>query len=136
MKIPTITLVCLLFLGYSQTLSAQQDERPAYCDYIPSAYDQGAPPPPKASLPKFATTASPVYKVQVAVLREDPSNYPFHSKLVARYRPCEQLWVVESKETCQTREEAEALKAELSELGYSDSYITSIVSFKEAEGEE
>lgn len=71
------------------------------------------------------------YKVQVAILRyTDPSEYPFHPSLVARYRPCEQLWVVESRESFTDRAEAVKLQNKLKEVGYSGSYITDLIAYQ------
>ena len=131
MKLTILTL--LLALG--GTLSAQSGEKPPYCDEGPNVYGSvvgipgasgGAPP-----LPRFATTPINEYKVQVAILRyTDPSEYPFHPSLVARYRPCEQVWVVESRESFTSRDQAVALQNELKGLGYEGAYITDLVAYQ------
>jgi hypothetical protein len=69
--------------------------------------------------------------VQVAILRNtDPADYPFHHKLVARYRPCEQVWVIESRESFTERQAAEQLKRELVALGYRGAYLTELVAYQ------
>ncbi len=116
-------------------LNAQDDQpRPAYCDDLPVAMEARALPPSEAkpdALPRFPTTSLTEYKIQVAILRNtDPRAYPFHPLLVARYRPCEEVWVVESKATYRTREEAESARAELVRLGYSGAYLTTLVAYE------
>lgn len=126
----TFTQFCalVLFLGFSYQLSAQT--RPAYCDQLPTTYEKGAGPA-RPSLPKFDTKSVAEYKVQVAILRNtDPSTYPFHSKLVARYRPCEEVWVIESRETFSTRAEANKMKAEMLNVGYRGAYVTEILGYQ------
>jgi hypothetical protein len=121
---------CLCILVFSLKGFAQSPvkAKPVYCDNLPSAYD--AKPKPKA-LPVFNTKTGLEYRVQVAVLKDtDPRNYHFHNSLAARYQPCEQVWIVESKKTFKSRAEAERLKAELERLGYPGSYITTIVSYE------
>jgi hypothetical protein len=69
--------------------------------------------------------------VQVAVLRNtDPRNFSFHPSLVARYQPCEEVWVVESRETFKDRADADKLKAVLMKAGYPTPYITTIVAYE------
>lgn len=69
--------------------------------------------------------------MQVAILRyTDPSEYPFHPSLVARYRPCEQVWVVESRESFADRAKAVKLQNELKAAGYGGSYITDLVAYQ------
>lgn len=115
----------------SFSLAAQQ-EKPPYCNEGPATYGAvaaipGATPPP---LPRFSTIPTPEYKVQVAILRyTDPSEYPFHPSLVARYRPCEQVWVVESRESFADRQDAVSLQNELKGLGYGGAYITDLVAY-------
>ena len=125
-------LLTLLLLVFSTAMASAQDAgpKPSYCEEAPRTYgtpgDDNAP-----SLPKFATTPTKEYKVQVAILRyTDPSEYPFHPSLVARYRPCEQVWVVESRQSFAKREEAVALQETLKEAGYSGSYITDLVAYQ------
>lgn len=123
----------LLLLLFVTALVSAQDAKPSYCEEAPATY--GAPGVPGGeaapSLPKFSTTPTKEYKVQVAILRyTDPSEYPFHPSLVARYRPCEQVWVVESRESFTEREEAIALQTELEKAGYGGSYITDLVAYQ------
>jgi len=120
--------ILLLFL-VPCLVSAQEQPKPTYCDEIPVMYDKTVASRP--ALPKFNTTPAIEYKVQVAILKfTHPKDYPFHKKLVARYRPCEQVWVIESKKICKTRSEAESLKNELRDLGYSGAYIIEILGFE------
>ena len=122
-----LALTCLLIPLW---LLGQPETRPSYCDELPDTYEKGAITSRKA-LPKFATKSVKLYKVQVAILRNtNPQNYPFHSKLVARYRPCEQVWVVESKETFKDRKKAEQLKVELKKKGYGGCYITELIGYE------
>ena len=125
-----------LLLGAACALPlAAQSEKPPYCDEGPSVYgnvvgipgaSQNAPP-----LPRFASTPTNEYKVQVAILKyTDPREYPFHPALVARYRPCEQVWVVESRESFANRADAERLQGELKGLGYGGAYITDLVAYQ------
>ncbi|MEM6879198.1 MAG: hypothetical protein AAF544_11605 [Bacteroidota bacterium] len=132
MKLLTLSfLVCLMGLQLSA-----QDARPPYCDELPSTYSRGVSiaqggSPNAPELPRFATTPTREYKVQVAILRyTDPSEYPFHPSLVARYRPCEQVWVVESRESYASRSEAEALQRQLQNLGYEGAYLTELVAYQ------
>ena len=132
MKKTIYALVVLIFLAYNVNLHAQE-ARPSYCDQLPVTYEKGATTngkKPRQPLPKFSTKPRTEYKIQVAILRNtDPSEYPFHSKLVARYRPCEQVWVIESRESFSSHAEAEKLKAELRNLGYNSAYITDIIGY-------
>lgn len=126
--------ILLLFLvAFSQVCYAQ-DQKPAYCDELPSTYGNVVTPPggtPPPILPRFATTPVQEYKVQVAILRQtDPKDYPFHPSLVARYRPCEQVWVVESRESFANRTQAETLQKNLIGLGYQGAYITDLVAYQ------
>lgn len=125
----------LLFLLTAVT--AQQEEPPPYCNEFPTTYGGvTAPNSPggstKASpLPRFATTPIKEYKVQVAILRQsDPSSFPFHPLLVARYRPCEQVWVIESRNSYASRAEAENLKKRLIDLGYQGAYLTELIAYQ------
>ncbi|WP_198661695.1 hypothetical protein [Lewinella sp. IMCC34183] len=143
MRYPTLlTLALILSVGLSaqdttatmilqDTSSVAQDIAasmpPSYCAESPSTYGSE----PAAALPKFATTPTREYKVQVAILRyTDPSEYPFHPTLVARYRPCEQVWVVESRDSFSKREDAVALQSVLEDAGYTGSYITDLVAYQ------
>ncbi len=137
-----VTIIVILFFiplaGFSQT---PNDERPNYCDDLPVSYESAlarkggstsssADGGSRSSLPRFATAPTIEYKVQVAILRfTDPKDYPFHSKLVARYRPCEEVWVVESRESFSDKNDAQKLQAELERLGYRGAYITELVAY-------
>ncbi|MGB3799018.1 MAG: hypothetical protein WA952_04340, partial [Lewinella sp.] len=127
-------LSLLLFALSFTALNAQADgAKPTYCEESPSTYGQAGVPGGETapSLPKFSTTPTTEYKVQVAILRfTDPSEYPFHPTLVARYRPCEQVWVVESRESFTDRDEAVALQKTLADAGYGGSYITDLVAYQ------
>jgi hypothetical protein len=132
----TISLMKLLLtvlLVFTTLLLTAQTEKPPYCEEGPATYGSvaaipgGSPPP----LPRFTTTPTKEHKVQVAILRyTDPSEYPFHPSLVARYRPCEQLWVVESRESFPNRADAVALQAKLKDLGYGGAYITELIGYQ------
>ncbi len=118
-----------LFGIVAVTTGAAQD-RPSYCDDIPVMYDKTVAPPSDA-LPRFNTASVTEYKVQVAILKfTHPKDYPFHKSLVARYRPCEQVWVVESRESFASRAEAEKLQAELKRLGYKGAYLIELLGFQ------
>lgn len=121
----TAVLICLFLLP---VLSYAQD-RPSYCDDIPVMYDKGASSRP--ALPKFETTPTTQYKVQVAILKfSHPKDYPFHQYLVARYRPCEQVWVVETRDCFRTRQEAEDMRSELKDLGYNGAYLVEVMAYE------
>lgn len=124
-------LTLFLFVSSILVLSAQED-RPRYCDELPVSYEatKGLGVKPRDPLPKFATTPVPEYKVQVAVLRfTDPTEYPFHNKLIARYRPCEEIWVIESRESFSSKAEALALRNELRSLGYDGAYLVEMMGY-------
>lgn len=124
-RIIALTIIISFF-----AISGQAQDRPSYCDDLPVEYDKGVSQK-RGALPKFSTKAIKLYKVQVAILRNtNPEDYPFHSSLVARYRPCEQVWVVESKETYKTRKEAEKERQKLEKLGYGGCYITTILGYE------
>ncbi len=130
MIIRTLALVLACYIPIS--LGAQED-KPAYCDELPTTYERGATPPggSRPALPRFATTPTTEYKVQVAILRNtDPGDYPFHSSLVARYRPCEQVWVIESRESFADRGDADRLRRELTGLGYRGAYLVELVGYQ------
>ncbi len=77
------------------------------------------------------TQAVTCYKVQVAILtRSNPKDFPFHPRLVARYRPCEEVWVIESRETFEYREQAESFVQEMLDVGYKGAYVTEIVGYE------
>lgn len=123
----------IVLMAFSLVQLYAQQQPPPYCYDSPSTYGNvvapnKTPPPP---LPRFATTAHQEYKVQVAILRNtDPKDFPFHPTLVARYRPCEQVWVVESRESFKDRKDAEALRNQLTELGYDGAYITDLIAYQ------
>lgn len=118
-------LLLTLFFAFPLLIFSQQ--RSSLCDNVPNAYEQRIPPP---ALPKFQTKAVTEYKVQVAILkRSKPSEYAFYPSLVAYYRPCQQAWVVESKQSFRSRQEAEKLRTQLKNLGYRDAYITEIIAY-------
>jgi hypothetical protein len=120
-------LIPIMFLALGIRLTAQ--DRPTYCDDIPVMYDKTVSA--KAALPKFNTSPVKEYKVQVAILKfTHPKDYPFHRALVARYRPCEQVWVVESRESFTSRREAEDLQAELKRLGYKGAYLIELLGYQ------
>lgn len=126
-------LLTVLFV-FTTLMLAAQTEKPPYCEEGPATYGSvaaipgGSTPPP---LPRFTTTPTKEHKVQVAILRyTDPSEYPFHPSLVARYRPCEQVWVVESRESFPNRADAVALQTKLKNLGYSGAYITDLMGYQ------
>jgi hypothetical protein len=117
------------FLANSTPLFSQE-QRPTYCDDLPVSYEKGATKA-RPSLPKFNTVPVPEYKVQVAILRfTDPAEYPFHPKLIARYRPCEEVWVIESKESFPNKSDALQLRNELRNLGYSGCYVIEMVAYQ------
>lgn len=125
----TLLLVCVAF-----TIGAQDEVKPPYCDEGPATYGSVAAIPGTTTappLPRFTTTPTTEYKVQVAILRyTDPADYPFHPDLVARYRPCEQIWVVESRESFPNRADAVAQQEKLKGLGYGGSYITELLGYQ------
>lgn len=109
-----------------------QDQKPSYCNDFPDEYStaRGINTPKRGSLPRFGTEPVTEYKIQVAILRNtNPADYPFHKSLIARYRPCEEVWVVESRETFTSRKDADRLKKDLIALGYKGAYITELVGF-------
>ncbi len=126
-------VILTLFMTVGLHLLAQE-QRPAYCDELPSTYGNVVVPPggsPLPPLPRFATEPVKAYKVQVAILRTtDPRDFPFHPTLLARYRPCEQVWVVESRESFTDKKEAEALRKKLIDLGYNGAYITDLIMYQ------
>lgn len=121
-------LFTTLVLFMVASLAAQED-RPSYCDALPNTYSKGASRRP--SLPKFGTTPISEYKVQVAILSNtDPRDYPFHETLVARYRPCEEVWVIESRESFASRNEALRLRNQLREMGYRGAYLVELIGYQ------
>lgn len=132
MRATTIAILFLLFplAGFSQQAV---EDRPSYCDELPVSYEKAVTPPGSGppALPRFRTAPITEYKVQVAILRQtDPRDFPFHAKLVARYRPCEEVWVVESRESFTNKNEARKLQAEMEKLGYRGAYITELVAYR------
>lgn len=130
MKILLVSLLC--FVAMSLTA---QTEKPGYCDESVNTYgsvvgvDNNTTTPD--ALPSFASLPTTEYKVQVAILRyTDPKEYPFHSALVARYRPCEEVWVVESRESFANKDAAQKLQSELKQVGYSSAFITELVGYQ------
>lgn len=122
-----VVLIPILLFTLHWSVAAQ--DRPTYCDDIPVMYDKTVSA--KAALPKFSTAAVKEYKVQVAILKfTHPKDYPFHRSLVARYRPCEQVWVIESRESFSDRQEAEELQAELKRLGYKGAYLIELLGYQ------
>ncbi|MCB0571820.1 MAG: hypothetical protein KDC66_18765 [Phaeodactylibacter sp.] len=108
---------------------AQAPARPAYCDELPLSYEKSVPP--STPLPQFSTSPVTEYKIQVAILKfTHPRDFPFHKKLVARWRPCEQVWVVESRDTFRNKADAEQLKNELIRLGYNGAYLIELVGYE------
>lgn len=128
-----LTLAVLLLFPLISFSQEPAEERPTYCDELPVTYEKTAfrkGGSPRSALPQFATAPTVEYKVQVAILRfSDPKDFPFHSKLVARYRPCEEVWVVESRESYSNKNEARKLQSEMEKLGYRGAYITELVAF-------
>jgi hypothetical protein len=125
--------ITLLLICVTISLGAQTD-KPAYCDEGPATYGSVAAIPGATTappLPRFTTMPTKEYKIQVAILRyTDPAEYPFHPDLVARYRPCEQIWVVESRESYPNRADAVAQQNKLKDLGYGGSYITELLGYQ------
>lgn len=127
-------LILLLFFGITSSLTAQDqvkgpEPRPSYCADATDTF--GNTDATAAPLPKFATTPTTEYRVQVAILRyTDPAEYPFHSTLVARWRPCEQVWVIESRQSFTERDQAVTLQGTLAEAGYTGTYITELIAYQ------
>lgn len=130
MKHLIFSLLLILSSGWTHKLSAQ-NEKPAYCDELPVTYSKGGATKSRPSLPKFSTTPTLEYKVQVAILRNtDPREYPFHEDLIARYRPCEEVWVIESRQSFANRSEAIQLQNKLRNLGYNGAYLVEMVGYQ------
>lgn len=129
-------LLPLFALAQAQTEAEirqiENKPKPAYCDepaqaLTPRTTIVGAPSP----MAQYPTLPTICYKVQVAILRQtNPFNFRFHPSLIARWRPCEQVWVVESKDTFCKREDAEKFQARLRELGYADTFLTQLVTYQ------
>lgn len=121
-----ILTALLLSMPFAALLA---QDRPTYCDDVPVMYDKTVSSRP--ALPKFDTAPVQEYKVQVAILKfTHPRDYPFHKTLVARYRPCEQVWVVESRESFSSRQKAEELQNELKRLGYRGAYLVELLGYE------
>lgn len=120
----------IVLVSFTTVLTAQTRPRPAYCDELPTSYDQIISK--NKPLPRFMTQAVVEYKVQVALLRfTDPSSFPFHSALIARYRPCEQVWVIESRQSYKDKNDAIRLKNELERIGYEGAYVTQLIAYEQ-----
>ncbi len=111
--------------------------KPAYCNDFPESYEKAGFVRPKSdgdgdrSLPRFSSRAVKEYKIQCAILSQNhPANYPFHPLLVARWRPCEEVWVVESRQSFKDRSQAEQLQQELKNLGYRGAYIIELIGYE------
>ena len=100
---------------YAQSASSAIKPKPSYCNEPPEAYDSR----------KNASAVKPA-----ALPKTDPTKYPFHRSLVARYQPCEEVWIVESKQSFRNRQDAEKLRAELAKMGYGGAYITTLVGYE------
>lgn len=124
MKYTLLLAACLLGL-----LANAQSTKPGYCtepDLKVNVTGMDVENP----LPSFASLPTKEYKVQVAILRYTaPTDFPFHASLVARYRPCEEVWVIESRESFPDRTDAVALKTKLKGLGYGEAFITELVGY-------
>ena len=104
--------------------------KPSYCDEPVMAATTSAAPG-GSPMPQYPALASICYKVQVAILREtSPYDFAFHPSLTARWRPCEEVWVVETKETYCNKNEAESAKGRLKELGYPGAFLTKMVGYQ------
>lgn len=124
-----LAFTSILFLGASPVFA--QEDRPSYCDALPNTYDKGGSRSSRPSLPKFGTAPTLEYKVQVAILRStDPREYPFHESLIARYRPCEQVWVIESRESFADKSKAVQLQNQLIKMGYRGAYLVEMVGYR------
>lgn len=127
----------ILFVLFSFPLLLTAQTKPSYCDGPPpTSYAKGGDwgrgvAPKRAKLPKFNTQPVKRYKIQVAILRStSPEDYPFHKSLIARHRPCEEVWVIESKDSFSTRKEAEEYQQKLEKLGYKGAYIVEMVGWE------
>ena len=125
----------------SKAEQIKEQARPAYCDEpipdefnskgVPGPVVEGGSPSAYSALRVFPTKPIICYKVQVAIFRQtDPFTHPMHQALHARWRPCEEVWVVESKRTFCDRRDAEEFKKEMRRIGYDGAYITQLVSYE------
>ncbi len=106
----------------------QSQPRPAYCE--PPA-NRFAAPKGGTPLPRSNTRAVICYKVQVAILRQsDPYDFPFHEELTARWRPCEEVWVIESRLTFCDRRKAEQFREKMLRVGYEGAFITKLIGYR------
>ena len=109
----------------------EEGPKPAYCEEPEVSTARSVPVGGSPVLAQYPTLPTICYKVQVAILRKtSPFNFRFHPSLIARWRPCEQLWVIESKDNFCSREEAENFRNRLRELGYEDTYVTQLVTYQ------
>ena len=53
-----------------------------------------------------------------------------HLVLRAIYRPCEEVWVVESKQSFKSKNEALQLRDKLKKLGYDGAYLIEMVAWE------
>ena len=124
-----VTFLPVFLIG--QITQDSVPDKPWYCNppdmNLMTAKAGGSP----SALPKMPTVPVTCYKVQVAILmKTHPAEHPFHPKLVARYRPCEEVWVIESRETFKYRDEAEKFGKEMESLGYKEAYVTEIMGYE------
>ena len=126
----TRILLCLLLLLAGQCILAQEDQtKPTYCDELPTEFDQIKGK--KSPLPRFSTKMVKEYKIQVAILKfSHPGSHPFHQSLIARYRPCESVWVIESRKSFRSRTSAEKLRRELIAMGYKDAFLIEQIGYE------
>jgi hypothetical protein len=109
----------------------EQGPKPGYCEEPVMETARSVPVGGSPVLTEYPTLPCICYKVQVAILQEtNPFNFHFHPSLVARWRPCEQVWVIESKDNFCSREEADNFRNRLRELGYADTYVTQLVTYQ------
>lgn len=123
----------VLLMGLTLQSSAQvRIKKPtSACGEPTSMYTRGAPPTSGSPLPKLTTKPVREYKVQVALLRNTtPEDFPFHESLVARWRPCEEAWVVESRQSFANRQEAVQLRERLKRLGYTGAFLVELVGYR------
>jgi len=127
-------LFFLLLSGIAAHSGIAQDTippKPWYCNPPAGPMAARAVSAAPSATPRMPTQAVTCYKVQVAILtRSNPRDFPFHPKLVARYRPCEEVWVIESRDTYEYREQAEEFVQEMLDVGYKGAYVTEIVGYE------
>lgn len=125
----------VLMISIAATTSAQvRIKKPtSACSEPTTMYERGTPAPSQnaSPLPKFPTKPVLEYKVQVALLRNTtPEDFPFHKSLIARWRPCEEAWVVESRESFTNRQDAIRLRDQLKRLGYEGAFLIELVGYQ------